>query len=265
MLLPALSVIHAQDNPAIFHRMGIMAGAQQMYFTDQQFSPLIYRANELKGVIFYEAKHNRSNWNASFSFSTGTLFPPTLKERKIYNTTEDISGEVATDSFFVTGRTRTANFLLGYAYDLVKRTKWDLNAGIAIREELMYPSTFANVGTMNALSLLLTGCLTFHPGPKNEWTASINFPLMGYNSRFPYSGTVSQPNKTLLLAFFDGGTDFTSVDHYQQVNFNLGYRYALSQKWGIGADYEFEWLHYDQPLPLKLFSNGLTAKIDYSF
>jgi hypothetical protein len=52
----------------------------------------------LKGVIFYEAKHNRSNWNASFSFSTGTCFPH-AERRKIYNTTEDISGEVATDSF----------------------------------------------------------------------------------------------------------------------------------------------------------------------
>jgi hypothetical protein len=90
-------------------------------------------------------------------------------------------------------------------------------------------------------------------------------PLMVIIRAFPIVERFHNPTKHCSSHSSMAGQYFTSVDHYQQVNFNLGYRYTLSQKWGIGADYEFEWLHYDQPLPLKLFSNGLTAKIDYSF
>lgn len=271
MKLPALLLLllvstglQAQHETLLYNRIGIGLGVQQTQLLDVQFSPLVYQANEAALAFLYDGKHNRSNWNTLLSFSTGSMFLKEYADRKIYNTTEDIYGNISSDSFFVRGTTRTVNLQLGYEYDVLSKENWSLSTGIGIREQLMYPSTFVNVGIINTASVLVTATMRFHPDEKNEWSAGVSVPAIGFNSRFPYSGTVSQPKMHLLAAFFDG-TRFTSLDHYQQINLQLAYRHQLSGKWGIGAQYDFMWMHDDQPLALKLFSNGFAASIDYSF
>lgn len=261
----ACSGLHAQDTTNSFHRLGIAIGGQQTHLLDQQFSPLIYSASEISAKLFYEAEHGHSDWNASFAFSRGALFPSQFADRKIYNTTEDIYGNTTVDSVFIRGNTLTAQLQFGYAHDVFHTEKWALNLGASLREQFMYPSTFTNVGTMNAVSLLATAGVHYYLNPKNEFAANLNFPVIGFNSRFPYSGTVSQPNEGLVAAFFDGGTRFVSLNHFQQVNVMLGYRYSLSDRWAVGAQYEFQWLHDDLPLSFKLYSNRLAASVDYNF
>ncbi|MGB3077074.1 MAG: hypothetical protein WBB36_17250 [Chitinophagales bacterium] len=264
LLLLAWTALHAQDTSQHFNRLGMQLGGQQTHLLDAQFSPLIYRANEITVDLYYEGKHNRSNWKGSFSFATGTLIPPAHGDRKLYNTTEDIYGNIITDSFFVEGNTLTAVLELGYEYDVVRKASYTISAGGGIREQLMYPSTFVNLGIINTASLLAAATIHFHPDAKNDWTAGLQLPVVSLNSRFPYSGTVSQPEMKLLGAFFDG-TQFVSLGHYQQVNLQLGYHRQLSDKWRIGATYEFEWLKDNETLPLKLFSNLLVATVDYTF
>jgi hypothetical protein len=104
----------SQEMIKSYDRIGILVGGQQTHLLDQQFSPLIYRANEISFKLYYEAEHHRSNWNASLEAATGSLFPPQYADRMVYNTSEDIDGHVTTDSFFVIGNTRTMNLQLGY-------------------------------------------------------------------------------------------------------------------------------------------------------
>jgi hypothetical protein len=263
-LLLMFGFSNAQDTIQKYDRLGIRFGGQQTYLTDVQFSPLIYRANEVAAGLFYDSRNNKSNWNAEFSFATGQLYPPTYKDRQLYNTTEDIYGVTSTDSFLVKGNTLSAVLQIGYSYEVVLKTKWELEGGVAIYEQLMYPSSFVNIGIMNAASLVATARFRYFQSNNHEWTVGLFFPVAGLNTRFPYNGTVSQPEMKLLAAFFDA-TKFTTLNHYQQINLRLGYRHQLSEKWGIRAEYEFLWLNDNHPLSLKQYSNHLTAALDYSF
>jgi hypothetical protein len=265
LLLAASVTLKAQQTNNSYHRIGILAGGQQTQLLDLQFSPLIYKANEWSAEIYFDAGHNRSDWHADLSVSRGALFPPAFADRKIYNTTEDIYGTTTTDSFFVRGNTLTAVLQFGYEYAFVQRNKWSVSAGAAFREQLMYPSTFTNAGTMNAASLLASATIKYKAGENNTLSASIAIPVAGFNSRFPYSGTVSLPNQTLLKAFFEGGTEFVFLDQYQQINVTMNYRHKLSEHWGLGAQYDFMWLHYALPLPLKSFANRFAVTLDYNF
>lgn len=245
-----------------YDRLGFLAGWQQTRMLDQQFSPLTYKASEWSVKIFYDAKRHKSSWNASLSAATGSLFPPQYADRLLYNTSEDLNGTITTDSFFVRGNTRTMNLELGYAYDLVQKEDWRFSVGGSVRNQLMYPSTFINIGIMNAASFLVTTEGTYYAGSKNELSLGISLPLMGFNTRFPYSGTVSTPNQSLFEAFFDQGTHFVSFNKYTQVNVNANWRYAISDKTGIGLQYDFMWQRYTIPVSLKQYSTRFGATID---
>jgi len=245
-----------------YDRLGILIGGQQTHLLDQQFSPLIYRANEISFKFYYEAEHHLSNWIASLDAATGGLFPPQYADRLVYNTTEDIDGNITTDSFLVRGNTRSLNLHVGYAYDLVQSGPWELSMGAAIRNQLMYPTTFVNIGIMNAASLLVTVKASYAINEHHQLSLSSGIPVIGFNTRFPYSGTVSLPNQTLLEAFFDGGTQFVSFGKYNQVNVNCTWRMALSEKMGIGLQYDFMWQQFDTPALLKQYSGRIGATID---
>jgi hypothetical protein len=254
-----------QDNPGDFNRLGILVGGQQTNMLDLQFSPLVHRANEISLKLFYEARHQQSNWNAALGMSTGSLFPAQYADRMLYNTTEDIDGVITTDSFIVRGNTRTLNLQFGYAYDLVQSKQWNFNVGGAVRDQLMYPTSFTNMGILNAASLLATVQATYHPDDRNQLSLALNMPVLGFNSRFPYSGTVSLPNQTLLEAFFDGGTHFVSVNKYVQTNVNCTWRYALSVKTNISLQYDFMWQRYAIPVPLKQYAQSIGASFELNF
>ena len=139
------------------------------------------------------------------------------------------------------------------------------NEGVVVCSRAGIPSTFTNMGIMNSASLLINLEATWYSGSKMDWSAGINTPVVGYNTRFPYSGTVSQPNQTLFEAFFDGGTQLVSFGDYQQVNANLEWRYQLSYDVGIGLNYAFTWQQYLIPVPFRSYSQRIGATVDMTF
>ena len=129
----------------------------------------------------------------------------------------------------------------------------------------MYPSSFTNMGIMNSASLMVDLKANFYSGRHMLWKAGLSIPVIGFNTRFPYSGTVSTPNQTLLEAFFDGGTHFVTLDRYKQVNINLGWQLEFSSAVGIGLEYDFMWQHYTIPVTLKSYSQRLGANLHFTF
>lgn len=248
-----------------YQRVYLQVGWQSTHLLDLQFSPLIYTAQEINAQTGYEARHLRSRWNADLSFATGSLAPAAFRDRQLYNTTEDVYGHVDVDSFIVAGHTLTGILHLGYTYDLVQSGPWALGVGLAVRNQLLYPETFTNMGLMNSASLLLAVEATYYAGSKSEIGLRLSTPVMGFNTRFPYSGTVSRPNQTLFEAFFDQGTRFVFPDEYQQVMAEARYRYALSPQTAIGLTYRFMWQRYTHPVMLKSYANSLVFHIDFSF
>ena len=248
-----------------YHRLGLQIGRQQSHVLDHQFSPLVYRANELAATLLYEGKNKSSNWHLSLQLATGALFPAQYPDRYVYNSEEDITGEITTDSFLVSGTSRTILFSTGYAHDIIRENEFELNIGASVRNQLMYPVTFVNLGILNSASLLVSTSGTWHLNSKSQFRGDFSIPVMGFNTRFPYSGTVSLPNQTLLEAFFDGGTRFVSFGQYMQINFGMSFRQMLSPKFAAGLRYDFMWQQYRHPELLRSYADSFKIALDYSF
>lgn len=265
LLLLVSQMVSAQTADSAYHRLGLAIGAQQTHILDQQFSPLTYSADELTSTLFYEGKQKSSNWQTSLGFSTGALYPQQFANRQVYNSEEDIEGNITTDSSLVRGTTRTFIFEAGYAYDIIRHEHLQINAGACVRNQLMYPETFVNLGILNAASLMLTTRATWQLGAKNRLRLDAAIPVVGFNTRFPYSGTVSRPNQTLLEAFFDGGTKFVSFGQYLQIQFGADFRTVLSPRIAAGLRYGFMWQQYRHTELMRSYAGNLSIVFDYSF
>lgn len=263
LLLPCIGI--GQVAADGYHRLGLEIGGQQSHVLDQQFSPLIYKADELVARLIYEGKQNRSDWHVSLQVASGGLFPAQYADRFIYNSEEEITADITTDSFLVHGTSRTLQFSLGYAHDVIRHNGFELNLGAGVRNQLMYPETFVNLGILNSASLFVSTRGTWYLNSKNQLRGELSVPVMGFNTRFPYSGTVSLPNQTLLSAFFDGGTRFVSFGQYMQINFGASFRRMLSPALAAGLRYDFMWQQYRHPEILRSYSGSFKVTLDYSF
>jgi hypothetical protein len=265
LLAAALSGVRAQGERPAYHRIGILVGPQQTKLLDEQFSPVIQTAGEIGVRLWYQSGFRRDRFDVSLDLATGDLYPRQWPDRWIYNTTEDVYGHVTTDSILLHGQTRTVVLQGGYTYALVSGTHGSFSVGGMVRDQLTYPTSFTNMGILNSASLAVSLRASLQVGER--WTVSgeAHAPVIGFNTRFPYSGTVSLPNQGLFEAFFDGGTEFVTLDEYQQVQAAADLRYALSPTVGLGLRYDFMWQHYAITAPMRSYMQRLGVAFDMTF
>jgi len=252
-----LSDAWAQYEAPGFHRLDVHVGPQQTKLVDEQFSPVVHSARELGLRIGYQSGIRRHLLDVSLDLAGGELYPKAWSDRWLYNSTEDLYGEVTTDSILLRGRTRTVTLQAGYSYAIRSTPRGSFSLGLAVRNQLMYPKSFTNMGIMNSASLVATARATRQAGTRWLISGEIMLPVIGFNTRFPYSGTVSRPNQSLFEAFFDGGTRFVSLDKYQQVQASASLQFNVSSGLAIGLRYDFQYQQYLVDAPLRSFSQRL--------
>jgi hypothetical protein len=265
LLAAALSDGLSQGEVPAYHRLGILVGPQQTRLLDEQFSPVIQAAGEIGARIWYQSGFRRDRFDVSLDLGTGNLYPAQWPDRWIYNTTEDVYGHVTIDSILMRGQTRTVVLQGGYTYALASSAHSSFSVGGMIRNQLSYPTSFTNTGILNSASLAVSLRASMQAGKRWTLSGEAHVPVIGFNTRFPYSGTVSLPNQVLVEAFFDGGTSFVSLGEYQQVQAAADIRYALSPTTGLGLRYDFMWQQYANPAPMRSYAQRLGVAFDLTF
>lgn len=92
---------------------------------------------------------------------------------------------------------------------------------------------------------------------RHSLSAQIEVPLVSWYARSPYlvnddefiENIFSHKGFTTFMNFLGDG-EIVSWNKLQTVNTALEYQYALSDKWKIGAAWQFAFIHASEPLPL---------------
>jgi len=107
---------------------------------------------------------------------------------------------------------------------------------------------------------------------RSRLTAQLQLPLISWLARSPYLvnddefiENISAHSDFKSFAAFIGDGNFATLNQVQSLDLSVGYAYRLSQKWKIGADYWFEFMHASSPRSLLSFRNSLSFSANFTF
>lgn len=103
---------------------------------------------------------------------------------------------------------------------------------------------------------------------RHRLTAQIEVPLVSWMARSPYlvnddefiENIYSHNGFTTFFAYLGDG-ELVTWNKLQTVNAGLEYQYALSDKWTIGAGWQFAFIHASKPLALTSVQNNLSVVV----
>ena len=108
----------------------------------------------------------------------------------------------------------------------------------------------------------------FKLSERHRLTVQVEIPLVSWMARSPYlinddefiENIYSHNGFTTFFAYLGDG-ELVTWNKLQTVNAGLDYQYALSDKWTIGASWQFAFIHASEPLALTSVQNNLGVMV----
>jgi len=139
-------------------------------------------------------------------------------------------------------------------------------------EAITWYFAWANTGGyMAPFSLGIWTEYQYQLTPKSKLTGKVLLPLVSLVARSPYlqnDDEYIQNNfehngfKTFFEYLGDG--DVKTLNRIQQLEFNLGYQYQLSERWSIGGQYAFRFMHASKPRNFLSYRNTFYLNLAYA-
>lgn len=186
--------------------------------------------------------------------------------------------------FTVHGEQNTAyphNFnLIDLDYQLGKKIKETKNASLAIGglfssdiQAMNY--VYGRISSFGYFFSFGLGCIGIYErqiNVKSKLEATLKLPLVIFLARSPYlvnddefiENISSHSGFKTFMAFLGDG-QMTTWNKIQTLDFELKYKYSVSERWEFGADYLFELIHMSQPRNLLSLRNSLNLSATFEF
>ncbi len=114
--------------------------------------------------------------------------------------------------------------------------------------------------------------VSFDPGSKHHLEGSLNLPLFSYVARSPYMGQDAEYMERIsvhgdIKIFFQhlASGELQSWGTSQIVDLGLRYKYSLSDRWELGAAYEFSMNLHAAPRDIKSYENLFLVGTTFKF
>lgn len=269
VFLAHVSLLQAQDNKSI-NKLTLQYGIHFFSRQDQLFSPMIYHATSPlnlnlqytnkndKRIHLAEAEFNlyKASWHDQYDFFTGF---------------DEIKTQTTLPSGFtvVTARYAYLRYLNSTSIG-----EWWIggitdNQINSIDNEYGPAATF---GYFAHFSLAPVVQWRYQLSDRHDVHAIAWLPILSWVSRSPYAvhdDEYMQNNadhngfKTFFRYVGDGNIHL--LNRYQQFNLNLGYSYALSKNWDLGAEYRFEFFRDSKPKTVISYQNFINLQASFIF
>jgi hypothetical protein len=173
------------------------------------------------------------------------------------------------------GQLESLDFTLGYTFhfqnqmninylirlEKLSNDKLNIYAGGLFKQYFFISMTFAPVFLMSELSLGPKAYLDYRLNESVRLYSSVSVPVMSLVTRLPYSLDPSNGKNNNFIAVYRRGSDFTSVNSYQRINFEVAVQKQLNTKWAASAEYTFNWFHYSERVGIKAYDNSIHFKL----
>lgn len=130
----------------------------------------------------------------------------------------------------------------------------------------------SHFGYMAPFSLGVWGAYQHPFSDKNKLTGKVLLPLVSLVARSPYlinddefiENTYSHNGLTTFFEYLADG-DIETLNKIQQLELQLGYQHALSEKWSIGGLYSFRFMHASEPLNFLSYRHTFYINLTHLF
>ncbi|RDC63785.1 hypothetical protein [Adhaeribacter pallidiroseus] len=233
-------------------------GPFQQTTLDKQASPLLYKSHHSNTATFtFINRTPRSQFHIRLNPGWGSYAPDRFKARTYGD--EDYV-------YSITPTLYVLNLKIGYLRKFNKPHKPNFLAGAELAENLFISDQIANTYWATSIaSLNLIGQRAFKISNRQKITAQVSMPVIAAVSRFNYANFPKSTDGSNFVEFFRQGTELVSMNKLQQINLEARYSYSLSQRFQVGLNYQFSWLHYPEPRTIRTYSQALLFQTSYRF
>ena len=233
-----------------------LRGTQKLH--DLQASPMIY-FTDYNGVnLDYKRLKGANRWEFGVNAKTGSMIAPALGKR-------EFQFEGGGDSFFLVPTQYFGEVRASYLRLLTDKSSQESYLGLGLRDQIHYADGLAmNTWAMNQLTMAIRYSHFIKLGDRHQLAGDFQFPILALISRMPYSNVVSQPDKSQTFAFLENGK-FTSAHQFQHPEIQIAYRYRLADRSSLSVSYNYDWMSYSQPQPIKKANHELALSYVFLF
>jgi hypothetical protein len=221
------------------------AGYQNFRTLDHNTSPLQFVANNGVFSFQFEKSNPGGTWNLGISFSVGS------NQSKRFGVREGL----VLDPYLIDGSRDTFVYIINPGLSFIQPTLYSsyyktLNTnktmlvGASINNKFYYGGMGADTWFFNQLSILPAYRVTLFESSLHSLIGEVSFPILSFLVRQPYSRRPSLPERSSILAHLQTGSSFATINSFQQINVQLGYRYLFSSGNLLGFTYYFTWMRY---------------------
>jgi hypothetical protein len=259
-VLASLAPAWAQSaRPERRHELTAGGGPMGRTMLDRQASPLAYRA---KGPAFGLSYAHRTS-HARPSLELQALLGHDLPRRYGVRRFNNGQGTYTLQSAYY-----GADVRLRYLRRLPAPApeKLHLFVGAGLQNSLQISDAVANLyWGMNVAGLYAAGRAEYEAAPRQHFTAELALPVGAAVTRHTYANYPKSTDEGNLAAFFSQGTHWALPNRLQQVQASLGYQYTLFDRLSVGLRYQFQWLRYPAPQPIRSYDQRVAGQLGFQF
>lgn len=160
--------------------------------------------------------------------------------------------------------------------EISRREKYTTTVGIAFNTDIQalnyaYGRT-SFFGYYSAIGLGAFISQTYIVNGKNKITGQIALPVFNWLARSPYLvnddefiENISSRSGIKTFFAFIGDGNFATLNKLQTLDFRLNYSYKLNDRWELGVDYLFEFIHSKEPRNLLSYRNSIFINNTFKF
>ncbi len=267
LLLLSFKSLGQINDSLVSRQWNIEVGYQNFRILDKNVSPLIYIANNGELSFRFQKTGEKYLWNIGGGVSIGSNQSKRFGQRSavVYDH-YDIYGNRDSTVYNINPGLSFIQASLFYSYYWKLNTeKKKMYVGGIIKDNFYYGALGADTWFFNQLSISPSFRMKLFSFNKFKIDAEFSTPIFSYLLRQPYTLDPSLPVNSYFKAYLKTGSEFATINQFQQVNINIKFAYELNSGNQIGLSYYFMWMNYAN-IPdrnLNAFSNSIL--ISYTF
>jgi len=256
-------VLQAQD---IENSIQLQIGLSNIARQDLVFSPFIHR--DLSPINIGIRYQREKTFYQSINLRFSSLKPSYIEPYEFFDNNE--IKQTSPHNFTIID----LDYWLGKEFR--RREKSTTKAGIAFNADIQALNyVYGRIGSFGYYSAFGLGGFishTYNINEKNKITGQIALPLFNWLARSPYlvnddefiENTSSHSGIKTFFAFIGDG-NFATLNNLQTLDFRLNYTHKLNDRWELGADYLFEFIHSKEPRNLLSYRNSVFINTTFKF
>ncbi len=250
--------------PRADHALGFGLGYAHYAILDEAATSLAYDAHLATGTLGYVGESTRLRWGLRLGTAFGHEEATSHPGRAIRFVEEGFDGSREETVVPMRGPVHMPSAALTLERRIALGAV-SLFVGGAARFDMTYAQGFATPGLLQLASLRPSVAIRYRWRPRHALELGVGTTVLGFMTRMPYHQTVSQPNATPYGGLVRQGSRVRTVNRLQTLDVEASYALHFGAHGALRAALGLDFLHDDDPRPLRTLSSRAAISVLYRF